>query len=119
LIWQHLIRSTLALVALVTVRYSTAFHPTVSLVIFAWMVALGYWAITLIAIESELRLLKKIKNLHRERQEHYFNIENEIEQINDKPWGKIFFVDHFAGRVGVYLLLLFAATVLALPVALL
>ena len=118
LIWRHLIRSTLALVALVTVRYSTAFTPTVSLVIFAWVVALGYWGVTLIAIEPELRLLAKIRNLHRERQKHYFELDNEIRQINDTEWGKIFFVDHFAGRVGVYMLLLLAAIVLALPVAL-
>ena len=45
LIWRHLIRSTLALVALVTVRYSTAFKPTVWLIIIAWMVALGYWVV--------------------------------------------------------------------------
>lgn len=120
LIWRHLIRSTLALVALVTVRYSTAFSPTVSLVIFAWVVALGYWGVTLIAIEPELRLLNKIRNLHRERQKHCFGLINKITTLNDEmKWGEIFFIDPFSGRVGVYLLLLLAATLLALPVALL
>lgn len=120
LIWRHLIRSTLALVALVTVRYSTAFSPTVSLVIFAWVVALGYWGVTLIAIEPELRLLNKIRNLHRERQKHCFGLIHKITTLNDEmKWGDIFFIDPFSGRVGVYLLLLLAATLLALPVALL
>src|SRR5216684_3780513 len=74
LIWRHLIRSTLALVALVTVRYSTAFKPTFWLVIVASAVALGYWGVTLFAVEPELQLYKKIKNLHRERQTHFFGL---------------------------------------------
>ena len=120
LIWQHLIRSTLALVALLTVPYSKALNLNDSLIRFAGVVALGYWVVTVIAIEPELRLLKKIKNLHRERQKHYFDLDNDIKWINEKMWwGKIFFVDHFAGRVGVYLLLLLLATLLALRVALL
>ena len=119
LIWRHLIRSTLALVGLVTVRYSTAFHPTPSLVTFAWAVALGYWAVTLLAIEPELRLLTRIRNLHRERQKHCFGLINKTTPIHDgMKWGSIFFLDHFAQRVGVYLLLLLIATLLALPVAL-
>ena len=119
LIWRHLIRSTLALVGLVTVGFSTAFNPTASLVMFAWAVALGYWAVTLIVIEPELYLLTKIRNLHRERQKHCFGLVHKITPIHDKmKWGSIFFVDHFARRVGFYLLLLLIATILALPVAL-
>ena len=119
LIWRHLIRSTLALVGLVTVRYSTAFNPTASLITFAWAVALGYWVVTLLVIEPELRLLMKIRNLHRERQKHCFGLVNQTTEIHgEMKWGRIFIVDHFAQRVGFYLLLLLIATLLALPVAL-
>ena len=119
LIWRHLIRSTLALVGLVTVRYSTAFTQAPLFGTFAWAVALGYWVVTLLAVEPELRLLTKIRNLHRERQNYCFGLVHKITPIHDKmKWGSIFFVDHFAQRVGFYLLLLLIATLLALPVAL-
>ena len=119
LIWRHLIRSTLALVALVTVRYSTAFKPTVWLVIVAWVVALGYWVVTLFAVEPELRLYLQIKNLHRERQTHYFGLHKKLTQTNDTTkWGKVFLVDPFSRRVGTYLLLLLVATLLVGLVAL-
>ena len=118
LIWRHLIRSTLVLVGLVTVRYSTAFNPTLSLVIFAWVVALGYWLLTLLVIEPELRLLTKIRNLHRERQKHCFRLVNEITPpFDEKDWGAIFFADRFAQRVGFYLLLLLVAMLLTFPLA--
>jgi hypothetical protein len=119
LIWRHLIRSTLALVGLVTVGFSTAFDPTDSLIKFAWAVALGYWGVTLFVIEPELCLLTKIRNLHRDRQKHCFGLVNKITPFHDKmKWGTIFSVDHFAQRVGFYLFLLLIATLLALPVAL-
>jgi hypothetical protein len=137
LIWRHLIRSTLALVALVTVRYSTAFKPTVWLVTVAWVMALGYWVVTLFAVEPELRLFKQIKNLHRERQTLYFGLHGKTKQAwvvwvathfglhgktkqtNDMKWGKVFLVDAFSCRVGTYLLLLLVATLLVGLVALL
>ena len=137
LIWRHLIRSTLALVVLVTVRYSTAFKPTVWLVIVAWVVALGYWGVTLFAVEPELQLLKKIKNLHRERQTHFFGLHGKTKQAwvvrvathfglrektkqtNDTKWGEVFLVDAFSCRVGTYLFLLLVATLLVGLVALL
>jgi hypothetical protein len=120
LIWRHLIRSTLALVTLVTVGYSTVFKSTCWLVVFAWVVALGYWFVALFAIEAELRLYIKIKRLHRERQNHYFELDLQVPQGKDKiNWGAIFLVDPFSKRVGVYLFLLFIATVLAGMVALL
>jgi hypothetical protein len=104
LIWRHLIRSTLALVALVTVRYSTAFKLTVWLGIIAWVVAFGYWLVTLLADEPELRLYLQIKNLHRERQTLYFGLHKQATK-----WGKVFLVDPFSRRVGIYLLLLLIA----------
>ena len=137
LIWRHLIRSTLALVALVTVRYSTAFKPTIWLVIVAWVMAFGFWVVTLFAVEPELRLFKQIKNLHRERQTLYFGLHGKTKQAwvvwvathfglrektkqtNDMKWGKVFLVDPFSYRVGIYLLLLLVATLLVGLVALL
>ena len=138
LIWRHLIRSTLALVALVTVGYSTAFKPTVGLVIVAWVAALGYWLVTLIAVEPELRLFKQIKNLHRKRQADCFDLPNEAtkpwvvalrdwvvglrkktKQTNDTmTWGKVFLVDSFSCRVGTFLSLLLVAMLLVGLVAL-
>jgi hypothetical protein len=63
LIWRHLIRSTLVLVALVTITYSKAFNLTVWFVLIAWIVAVGYWLITFLAIEPELHLYLNVKNL--------------------------------------------------------
>jgi hypothetical protein len=111
LIWRHLIRSTLALVALVTVRYSTAFKLTVWLGIIAWVVAFGYWLVTLLAVEPELRLYLQIKNLHRERQTYCFGLHEGLHKQATK-WGKVFLVDPFSRRVGIYLLLLLIAILL-------
>ena len=111
LIWRHLIRSTLALVVLVTVRYSTAFKLTVWLGTFAWVVALGYWLVTLLAVEPELRLYLQIKNLHRARQTHYFGLRFGPHKKATK-WGKVFLIDPFSRRVGIYLLLLLIAILL-------
>jgi len=112
LIWRHLIRSTLALVALVTVRYSTAFKPTFWLVMVAGVMALGYWVVTLFAVEPELRLFKQIKNLHQKRQTLCFGLHGKTKQTKDMKWGKVFLLDAFSCRVGTYLLLLLVATLL-------
>jgi hypothetical protein len=128
LVWKHLIRSTLALVALVTVRYSKDFNldPAGPFVTFAWFAALGYWFVTLVVIEPELRLLAKIRNLHRKRQNHCFGPVHSLKEIDEElrwgielKWGKIFWTDPFAGRVGFYLALLYIATLLAVPETLL
>lgn len=120
LIWRHLIRSTLALVVLVTVPYSTAFNFTFWLVVLAWLAALGYWLMTLVVVEAELRLYIKVKSLHRQRQTHYFGLHEEPIQIAESlQWGQIFLIDSFSRRVGVFLLLLLVATLIVGPIVLL
>ena len=117
LVWKHLIRSTLVLVALVTVRYSSAFNKlTDSFVTFAWGAALVYWFITVVVIEPELGLLARVRNLHRERQNYCFGLVNRITSIDGElGGGRIFRVDPFAQRVGFYLFLLLVGTALAIP----
>jgi len=116
LIWRHLIRSTLVLVALVTVRYSKDFTLPPELITFAWGAALVYWFITVVVIEPELGLLARVRNLHRERQKQCFGQVNRITPIEGElRWGRIFQIDHFAQRVGFYLVLLLVGTVLAIP----
>ena len=117
MVWSHLIRSTLVLVALVTVRYATAFNNLPSAFItFAWGAALAYWFVTVVVIEPELGLLAKIRNLHRKRQKHCFGLVNEINKIEDElGGGRIFCVDSFAQRVGFYLFLLLVGTAFAIP----
>jgi hypothetical protein len=117
LIWRHIIRSTLALVALVTVRYSEAFdNPSNWLIGFAFFAALIYWLITFITIDKELQLLEQVKAWHRYRQHVIFELHHE--RVDAKPekrvqspgWGHIFvkkFLNFdFPNRVFVYLVLL-------------
>jgi hypothetical protein len=118
LVWKHLIRSTVVLVALVTIRYSKDFNldPASSFVTFAWGAALVYWFITVVVIEPELGLLARVRNLHRERQNYCFGLVNRITPIEGElGGGRIFLIDAFAQRVGFYLFLLLVGTAFAIP----
>jgi hypothetical protein len=97
----------------VTIAYADIVKTTCWLIIFAWLVALGYWVIALCAVEAELRLYIKIKRLHRERQNHFFGLKNRLPQAKEgAKWGAIFRADQFTQRVGFYLLLLLMAIIL-------
>ena len=116
LIWRHLIRSTLALVALITVPFANAFEENLALIIFAWLAALVYWRVTYTVVQVELRLFSEIKYLHRLRQSSHFQIHKEwVRSV--KASGK-YHTGNFAGRVNSYLYLLLAGTIMAGIIAL-
>ncbi|MGZ3593432.1 MAG: hypothetical protein ACXWOL_16295 [Ktedonobacteraceae bacterium] len=117
LIWAHLIRSTLFLVGLLTIRYASAFKSSPWLVQVASILALVYWLSTFVAISSELQLFIPIKELHRERQERYIDRDFGVEwkwikwKKGKLKWIQVFFADEFSIRVFVYLILLLIGTV--------
>jgi hypothetical protein len=74
LIWRHIIRSTLALVALLTVRYTKELGGNFSLSLVAWVLAVGYITFTILIVRRELQLLTQIRDLHRKRQSTYFGL---------------------------------------------
>jgi hypothetical protein len=113
LIWRHLIRSTLALVALITIGYSNAFRATNAMVALASVTAVGYAIITFLAVEPELRILQKIKQLHRSRQADLLEVTWPPTPQPGNRWGDPFLVDGFGRRVAVYLALLLLTTVVA------
>jgi len=117
LIWRHLIRSTLALVALITIGYSDAFRATNALVVLASVTAIVYAIITILVVEPELRILQKIKDVHRSRQADLLGVtwDDFTPQAGRRwrRWGAPFLADGFGGRVAVYLAVLLLATTVA------
>jgi len=124
LIWQHLIRSTLALVALATVRFVPEFSGFPMLTVFAFFAALLYWVITFVAIDRELHLYLQVKAWHRFRQKYFLGLHDHDESAGRKPdfssvnrrWGRIYFDKGFPKRVGFYLLLLLVGIILMAPI---
>lgn len=84
LIWKHLIRSTLAVIALITVQYSSTL--TVSndplLVIIAPILAVAYILFTWRVVEKEIKLYSQIKVLHRLGQSINYNLHYNFEDIS-------------------------------------
>ena len=105
LIWKHSIRSTVAVLALVTVPYSTAFATDALFVSCASILAIGYTAFTFFVVQRELQLLEPIRELHRRRQRTLFGFSQETRA--GIP---------FSGRVKMYLAAMFVAAILAATV---
>ncbi|MDX1417870.1 MAG: hypothetical protein R3293_26960 [Candidatus Promineifilaceae bacterium] len=124
LIWQHLIRSTVALVALVTVRFINEFRDLPLLTAFAFLAALVYWGITFLVIDRELHLYLQVKAWHRYRQCCRFGLHKQDQAGCDQPdfsngnrgWITIYFASGFPRRVGLYLLFLFLGILFMAPV---
>jgi len=106
LIWRHLIRSTLALVSLLIVRYATDLNVNTWISFFAWLVALVYIVVTYITIKKELDLYDKIKAKHRDRQSRLLDISHE-----EGGGG-------FSKRVRRYMILLLIGVILMGPISL-
>ncbi|WP_297692797.1 hypothetical protein [uncultured Eudoraea sp.] len=68
LIWKHLIRSTVAVIALVIVTYSKNLSIDKILILLASVLAIGYVIFTYVVIKKELVLFRNIELLHRKRQ---------------------------------------------------
>lgn len=107
LIWRHLIRSTVAVVTLVTVAYSTAFEDDPLLFIVAALLAVAYTVFSFIVLNSELALYEKIKVLHRQRQNRLYDLHTEKEPFPDEEA----LVGGFSSRARFYLLGLLALAV--------
>jgi hypothetical protein len=73
LIWRHLIRSTAAVVALITVSYTTEFKENETLFIISALLAIIYTIFSFIVLNPELTLFEKIKMMHRQRQIDLYN----------------------------------------------
>jgi hypothetical protein len=74
LIWKHLIRSTLAVFALIVVPYSSNLNANFALIVVASLLAIGYIVFTYFIIRKELKLYISIKKLHRIRQGWLFGL---------------------------------------------
>lgn len=68
LIWKHLIRSTTAVVALLTVQFINEFDGDPFLIFASFVIAIGYTAFTIWILGPELDLLNQVKEEHRKRQ---------------------------------------------------
>ena len=108
LIWKHLIRSTIAVIALLTVAYSTALKVDSQLVKVASILAILYIIFNFFVLNKELELLGNIKRLHRQRQRDLYKLHMEVDTSAKKKIGG------FSLRVQLYLAGLFILAVIAL-----
>ncbi len=74
LIWKHLIRSTTAVVALLTVPFLKNLDVDAFLIAAAFFIAIGYAAFTRWILDSELNLFEQVKERHRKRQRNLFGL---------------------------------------------
>ena len=86
LIWKHLIRSTIAVIILVTVPYSTTLKSETLFNLGASVLAIGYIIFTIIVLKGELRLYKIIADIHGKRQHYLFTLH---QLINSAEHGKV------------------------------
>jgi hypothetical protein len=108
LIWRLLIRSTVAVIALITVSYSTNFEENKALFIIAALLAVVYTVFNSVVLNSELVLYERVKALHRQRQNDLYQLHREEDAFR-KGLGS-----GFSTRARIYLAGLF---VLALAAA--
>ena len=108
LIWKHVIRSTVAVIILITVPYSTDLIYDKYLVGGASVAAVLYLCHTLWVIYREHELLVNVKNLHRQRQRHYLRLRQGkcFDWANARSGG-------FLGRILLYFVLLYLAVIFA------
>ena len=102
LIWKHLIRSTTAVVALLTVQYLADLPRDPLLVGVAFFLAIGYTIFTYWVLQSELILYEQVKKLHRKRQRAMFGLHQD-EETNE--------ISGFSKRVRFYIIVLFLLSV--------
>ena len=107
LIWKHLIRSTIAVIALLTVAYSTALNDVgPQLIRAASILAIIYIIFNYFVLNKELELLKNIKMLHRQRQNDLYKLHTGIDLSSKMKMGG------FSIRVRLYLAGLFILAVI-------
>ena len=89
LIWKHLIRSTIAVIGLITVPYSKTLIPDNSFIVGASILAIGYMIFNTLVLHHEIELFEKIKERHRRRQNFYFRSHEKSKHI--PSWSSILF----------------------------
>ena len=80
LIWKHLIRSTIAVIALLTVSYSSALEASEQLILVASILAILYIIFNFFVLSAELGLLEGVKKLHRQRQNNLYKMHTQGEK---------------------------------------
>ena len=105
LIWRHLIRSAVAVIALITVAYSTSFDGNEMLFIMAAILAVGYSGFNIVVINLELAHYWRVKRIHKARQAEIFDFPK-MEKSESHFSG-------FAGRVNFVLITLFLIALIA------
>lgn len=78
LIWKHLVRSTLAVIALLFMPYSTEYNNNNTFNLGAPVIAVIYLIFTLFVICREIELLEGIKRIHRKRQYQLYELHKSI-----------------------------------------
>lgn len=111
LIWKHLIRSTIAVIILITVPYSTKIAHDKYLIWGSSIAAFIYLCHTFWVTFRENKLLEKVKVLHRKRQMHYL----ELPSKNCLTWDKNL-KGNFLGRIVGYLILLLLLVIYAISI---
>ena len=74
LIWKHLIRSTTAVIALITVSFVDQFSGQDMLFVIAALLAIVFTLFNFYIINNELAHYQKVKQLHRQRQNELYNL---------------------------------------------
>lgn len=98
LIWRHLTRLTIAVVALLTASYSSTLKVDMEISIIASLVAIIFIVFNFTVLNSELRLLENIKVLYRHRQNELYQLHVERNMSSNGLAGG------FSRRVRLYLL---------------
>jgi hypothetical protein len=113
LIWRHLIRSTIVLVALITVRYTTEFGGNTLLSFVGWSLAVAYTGYTILVTRREIQLFDPIKTLHRKRQRFFYALHSDLPDKQGRRTGNGFY-----RRLMLYLTILLILVILAGPISL-
>ena len=113
LIWRQLIRSTVAVIALITVSYSTSIEGNKPLFLIAAGLAVGYSIFNIFIVHSELGHYHRVRDKHTSRQADLYSFPYKERQMS--KWWK-FWKWHlfgFSARVYYYLFGLLLLALLA------
>ena len=102
LIWRHIIRSVLAVIALLTVAYSTSFRQQESLFVAAAILAIAFSVFNLFVVNKEIVHYWRVKKIHRTRLASLFGAPREEYEVKDDER----YLSGFAGQANVVLAVL-------------
>ena len=114
LIWRQMIRSTVAVIALITVSYSTSFEGNKPLFLIAAGLAVGYSIFNIFIVHSELEHYHRVRDKHASRQADLYGFS--VQESQWSMWWKFRNWDPFGFSARVYYYL-FGLLLLALLAA--